>query len=390
MRPEQVSLAKRNNVGSRARDRAPRPRRARRQRHRERVPGDPSHDEPRDGQHLRGHVRHAHPDRRAATSRGSTPSAERPFRFQALPPSRGGCSSPPYATCGDAGATATFGVDRQGVLPAPRVRGPRGGRSRRAAGRRHRGPRAAEPGARVRHLAPAATPRATDRRPRHRARDSSTTSRASAPLRSRTSRSCRSWRTGTRRRIHRERTPYSRWPSRLCAGPAHEGSDLREERGAAVRAGESARSLHREPHRVPMRSGACTPSARCSGAERRCGSWSSRTSSSRWTISCAETRARQPSERYARRVDSCRRAAESSGDDDAPDPLRHPDRSAEHRVGRDARPVAEGRRLGLRLALELRPLLRHLHAARAALPGGLDRRWRRWRRRRRGRASAPW
>src|ERR1051325_2224997 len=42
---------------------------------------------------------------------------------------------------------------------------------------------------------------------------------------------------------------------------------------------------------------------------------------------------------------------------DTSDPLRHPDRPAERPVGRDARPLAEGRCLGLRLALELRSLL---------------------------------
>src|SRR5207249_8224581 len=48
-----------------ARHRPARPRHPRRQRHRERVSGDPSHAEPRDGHYLRGDARHAHADPRA-------------------------------------------------------------------------------------------------------------------------------------------------------------------------------------------------------------------------------------------------------------------------------------------------------------------------------------
>ena len=64
MRPEQVSLAKRNNV-SIALDSARLARDILGARHRQRIPGDPPHDEPGDGEYLRRDVRHAHAHRGA-------------------------------------------------------------------------------------------------------------------------------------------------------------------------------------------------------------------------------------------------------------------------------------------------------------------------------------
>ena len=64
MRPQQISLAKRNNVAHGARHRARRARHPRRQRRHRRVPVRPPHAEPRVGLHLRGHARHPHAGRR--------------------------------------------------------------------------------------------------------------------------------------------------------------------------------------------------------------------------------------------------------------------------------------------------------------------------------------
>jgi hypothetical protein len=61
-RPQQVSLAKRNNVKMALDLRPQRPRPARRQRHHRRVPKRPSHVQPRVGLHLRGHRSHPHLD----------------------------------------------------------------------------------------------------------------------------------------------------------------------------------------------------------------------------------------------------------------------------------------------------------------------------------------
>ena len=50
--PEMISLCKRNSCGKALDDRARRPRHARRQRHRRRVPRHPPRDEPGGGEHL--------------------------------------------------------------------------------------------------------------------------------------------------------------------------------------------------------------------------------------------------------------------------------------------------------------------------------------------------
>ena len=69
MRPQQVSLAKRNNVRDGARHRARRARPPRRQRRHRRVPVRPPHVNLEIGLHLRGHPRHPHAHRRPGRHR---------------------------------------------------------------------------------------------------------------------------------------------------------------------------------------------------------------------------------------------------------------------------------------------------------------------------------
>ena len=67
--PEMISMLKRNNARQGARHRPGGARHARRQRHLRRIPRDPARDEPRGGQHLRGHARHPRADPRTRPDR---------------------------------------------------------------------------------------------------------------------------------------------------------------------------------------------------------------------------------------------------------------------------------------------------------------------------------